>query len=104
MEAQVPARRTNLKTDLEAKQSVKTTKKYFISLTRQEAHSGHPTGLAGVYAQKLHPTISQKIVDLVEAGITDTTEIKHSLKHYVDKYLSKELGRKPHLGDSVLFT
>ena len=92
-----------IKTDLEAKQSVKTTKKYFISLPWQEAHSGHPTGQAGVYAQKLHPTTSQKIVDLVEAGITDTTEIKHSLKHYVDKYLSKELGRKPHLGDRAFY-
>ena len=69
-----------IKTDLEAKQSVKTTKKYFISLPRQEAHSGHPTGQAGVYAQKLHPTISQKIVDLVEAGITDTTEIKQTME------------------------
>lgn len=42
-------------------------------------------------------------MDLVEAGITDTTEIKHSLKHYVDKYLSKELGRKPHLGDRAFY-
>ena len=92
-----------IKTELEAKSPVKTTMKHFISLPQQEAHSGHPTGQAGVYAQKLHPTISQKIVDMVEAGITDTSEIKHSLKHYVDKHLSKELGRKPHLGDRAFY-
>ena len=92
-----------IKTELEAKRPVKITMKYFISLPQQEAHSGHPTGQAGVYAQKLHPTISQKIVDMVEAGVTDTSEIKHSLKHYVDKYLSKELGRKPHLGDRAFY-
>ena len=92
-----------IKTELEAKRPVKITMKYFISLPQEEAHSGHPTGQAGVYAQKLHPTISQKIVDMVEAGVTDTSEIKHSLKHYVDKYLSKELGRKPHLGDRAFY-
>ena len=81
-----------IKTELEAKRPVKTTMKYFISLPQQEAHSGHPTGQAGVYTQKLHLTISQKIVDMVEAGITDTSEIKHSSRHYVDKYLVKNWG------------
>jgi len=42
-----------IKKEIEAKTSVKTTMKYFISLPREEAHSGHPTGQAGVYAQKL---------------------------------------------------
>ena len=71
-----------IKESIENKRTMKTTK-YFISLPTEEAHSGHPTGQAGVYAQKLHPAISQKIVELVEAGITDTNEMKHSLKHFV---------------------
>ena len=61
--------------ELDAKRSVKTTMKCFISLPQEEAHSGHPTGQAGVYVQKLHPNISQNIVDMVEAGITETTEV-----------------------------
>ena len=84
MEARVPARRKN---ELEVKRSIQTT----ISLPQQEPHSG------------LEITISEKIVGLVETGITDTTEIKHCLIHYVDKYLSKELGRKPHLGDRAFY-
>ena len=36
---------------------------------------------------------------MVEAGITDTTEIKHLLKYYVGNSLSKENGRKPCAGD-----
>lgn len=92
-----------IKKEIEAKQSVKTAMKYFISLPQEEAHSSHPTGQAGVYAQKLHPAISQKIVNMVEAGITDPTEIKHSLRYYVANYLSKEIGTKPHPGDRSFY-
>ena len=77
--------------------------KYFISLPQEEAHTGHPVGQAGVYAQKLNPYVSQKIVDMVHAGITDTTEIKHSLKYYVNTFLSKEIGRKPLAGDRAFY-
>ena len=40
---------------------------------------------------------------MVEAGITDTSEIKHSLKYYVDNSLSKEIGRKPCAGDRAFY-
>ena len=86
--------------EIEAKQSVKIAMMYFITLPQEQAHSGHPTGLAGIYTQKIHAAISQKIVNIVEAGITDTTEIKHSLRYYVTNYLSKQIGRKPHAGDT----
>ena len=92
-----------IKREIEAKRTVKMTTKYFISLLREEAHSGHPTGQAGVHAQKLQPAISQKIVELVEAGIMDTNEIKHSLKHFVNTCLSKELGRKPLAGGRAFY-
>ena len=69
------------KEKIEAKRTVETAKKFIISLPSEKAHTGHPTGQAGVYAQKLHPEISQKIVELVEAGVADTNEINHSLKY-----------------------
>ena len=89
-----------IKENIEAKRTVETTKKIFISLPSEEAHTGHPTGQAGVYAQKLHPEISQTIVELVEAGVADTNEIK---KHFVNKNLSQKLGRKPLPGDRAFY-
>ena len=65
-----------IKKEIEAKRTVKMTTKYFISLPCEEAHSGHPTGQAGVHAQKLQPAISQKIVELVDTEIMDTNEIR----------------------------
>ena len=50
-----------LRKEIKAKSLVKKRTKYFISLPRKGAHSGHPTGL--------QPAISRKIVDMVEAGI-----------------------------------
>ena len=37
-----------IKKEIEAKRSVKIATKYFISLSQEESHSGHPTGQAGV--------------------------------------------------------
>ncbi len=55
---------------------IKVVKRYFISLPREDLHSGHPTGNAGVFAQKLNPEVSPKILDMVQSGITDVKEIK----------------------------
>ena len=44
----------------------------FISLPAGSAHSGHPTESAGIFAQKLHPLVSQKILEMVRSGISDT--------------------------------
>ena len=62
MEAQVPAGGEDKddKKEIEANQSVKVAMKYFIFLPQEEAHSGHPTGPAGIYAKNLHPAISQR--------------------------------------------
>ena len=40
---------------------------------------------------------------MVQAGITDVTEIKHALKYYVENTLSKEIGRKPIPGDRAFY-
>ena len=66
--------------------------KYFVSLPSEAAHSGHPTGSSGGYAQRIHPLLSDQISQLVAAGITDTNEVKRSLRFYVTNTLCKELG------------
>ena len=70
-----------LKDSLSADSStVKTTFQYYVSLPCESAHSMHPTGEAGGFAQKLHPIIISKISDMISAGITDVTDIKRSLR------------------------
>ena len=85
----------SLRTELAKGQPVQTLTKYFISLPSEEAHSGHPNGQPAVYGQKLHPLVAQKIAEMVAAGIVDTTEVKRSLKYYVNNFLSKEIGKTP---------
>ena len=78
MEAQVPAEgKDKDDKEIELKWSVKIAMKYFMPLP-QEAHSAHPNGQAGAYTKKLCPAISQQTLDMVEAGFTHKTEIKHS--------------------------
>ena len=66
--------------------------KYFVSLPSEAAHSGHPTGSSGGYAQRIHPLLSDKIFQLVAAGITDTNEVRRSLRFYVTNTICKKLG------------
>ena len=86
---------TSLKTELAKGQPVSTLTRSVISLPSEEAHSGHPTGQPAVYGQKLHPSVAQKIAEMVAAGIVDTAEVKRSLKYYVNDFLSKEIGKTP---------
>ena len=74
-----------IREDLQLKKPIKTIS--FISLPREDVYSGHPTGAAGVFAQKLNPDVSRKILDMVQAGITNVKEIKKSLKYCVDTFL-----------------
>ena len=69
----------------------------------ESVHSGHPTGLSGIFAQMLHPLVSQKILEMVKSGITDTSEIKRSLKHHVDVVITKDLNKKPMPGDRAFY-
>lgn len=62
----------------------KGTHKYYISLPTNEAHhSTHPTG--GIYgmAQKVHPKLIEKVHQLVSEGVTNVSEMKRALDHYV---------------------
>ena len=93
-----------LKTDLANNKSVQVELKHFVSLPCEEAHSGHPTGHAAGYSQKLNPHLSLKISEMVSSGITDTAEVKRTLKmYYVDNFLVKELGMKPHPYDRAFY-
>jgi len=67
-----------LRKKVAANQPIKISMKYFVSLPMESAHSGHPTGLSAIFVQKLHPLVSQKILEMVKSGITDTSEMKRS--------------------------
>ena len=84
---------------LHAHNPVTTEVKYFVSFPSIEAHSGHPTGQEAVHTQKLHPQVAQKITEMVTSGIADTTEVRRSLRYYVDNFLCKDIGQKPHPHD-----
>lgn len=92
-----------LRKEITVKKPVKTLMKTFISMPAESAHSGHPTGSAGIFAQKLHPLVSQKILEMVRSGISDTNEIKHCLKYHVDTVIVKDLDRKPTPGDRAFY-
>ena len=71
----------------------------------EAAHSGHPAGQSSkaVFSQKLYPKVTCKITEIVHSGITETAEVKRSLKYYVDSILSKELSQKPALYDRAFY-
>ena len=78
-----------LKSALTNKESVLTTKKYFISLPSEDAHEkSHPIGSIAGVAQKMHPVISKKIESLVREGTTEGHTIQRVLKEYVNTTMS----------------
>ena len=65
-----------------------TTTRYYVVLPREEAHHAfHETQGAAGYGQRIHPKLVDKIYELVAEGITNTQEVKRSLKHYVKHIL-----------------
>ena len=96
---------SKLKEDVHAKNPIKTIIKHFVSLPSKAAHGGHPTGWSSdaVFNQKLHPKVTSKITEVVHSGITETAEVKLSLKYYIDSILSKELGQKPAIYDRAFY-
>ncbi len=85
----------NLRGKLEKGSECKREQKYFVVLPTVDAHPAHPTGECGAFAQRVHPSISHRISELVAAGITETSEVKRNLKFYVECDLAKELGTRP---------
>ena len=77
--------------------------KYYVSFSSNEAHHGHPIGTDAVHSQKLHPHVSQKIIDMAKAGMTDVSEIRRSLNYYVDHSLCRVLAFQPHPHDRSFY-
>lgn len=78
-----------LKTVLTNQESVLTKKKYFISLTSEEAHEKtHPTGAIARVAQKMHPVISKKNRKFSKRGDNRWTHYSESIEgvrqHYYE--------------------
>ena len=57
-----------------------------------EAHSGHPVGDSAMYSQRIHPLLVAKITEMVLDGITNTAEVKRSLRFYANTILANQLG------------
>ena len=60
----------------------------------EEAHSGHPVGSNAMYSQRIHPLLVTKITEMALEGITNTTEVKRSLRFYANTVLSSQVGIK----------
>ena len=63
--------------------------KYWVSIPSIEAHSGHPVGDKAMYSQRIHPLLVAKITETVLEGITNTAEVKRSLRFYANTILAK---------------
>ena len=73
-----------LRADLQSK-LITTVIKYNVSLPTEEAHHAtHPTRGAHLMAQRINPTVGQKISG---EGMIETQEIKRALNHYVNTVL-----------------
>ena len=59
-----------------------------------EAHSGHPLGNNAMYSQRIHPLLVAKITEMVLDGITNTAEVKRSLRFYMNTILASQVGIK----------
>ena len=66
--------------------------KYWVSMPSIEAHSGHPVGDSAMYSQRIHPLLVAKITEMVLDGITNTAEVKRSLRFYANTILTNQLG------------
>ena len=65
-------------------ENIKTESKYHISLPTEEAHhKTHPTRGPHLMAQRVNPQISQRIMELVQEGLTNPQEVRKALNHYV---------------------
>ena len=72
-----------LKKALKEEVPVKVQTMYHVSLPCNEAHSGHPIGLSAGMAQRVHPMVKQKIIQIVQEGLTNPQEVRKVLHEYV---------------------
>ena len=80
-----------------------STSKALCFLTWRGCTHRHPTGSSGGFAQRIHPLLAQRNSELVAAGITDTSEVRRSLRFYITNTLCQELGYQPKQCDRALY-
>ena len=78
----------------QTKPDVQVVTKYWVSMPSTEAHSGHPVGNNAMYSQRIHPLLVAKITEMVLDGITNTAEVKRSLRFYANTILASQVGIK----------
>ena len=60
--------------------SVQVVTKTFTSLSTADAHKGHQSGPGmACYTRRVHPTVVNKIGEVVAEGITDVQTVKRML-------------------------
>ena len=72
-----------LRKALQEGEQVKVITMYHVSLPTNEAHKGHKCGQESGMAQRMHPMVAQKIVQLVREGATNPQEVRRTLREYV---------------------
>lgn len=82
--------------------AIETKTMWFISLPSEDAHSGHPTGkgVAG-FSQRMNDKVAAKVVEIVAEGITEVTQVRNLLRHYVVHDLCKD--EQPDPNDRAYF-
>ena len=74
---------------------------YYVSLSTEDAHQGHPTGTGTAgFAQRVNDKVAIKISELV-AGVNEIHQIRSLLQHYVLKDLCKN--NPPDCNDRAYF-
>ena len=74
----------------DSRTDIKTISKYYVCLPSEEAHHNvHSTKGPMSLAQRIHPVLIQRIHELVAEGVTETNEVKQSLRVYI-KHLNTD--------------
>ena len=84
-----PRKLENLRSALASQQPVKIDILCHVSLPSESAHTTHKCGIQSGMVQRVHPMVSQKIVQLVREGATVVQEVKGALREYTKSELKE---------------
>ena len=76
-----------LKKDLQDGVQGKTTVHHYIRIPLSSLHKRHPIGVSAGVNQKIDKRIIDKIFELISKGVTNISEVKHSIADFVEKEL-----------------
>ncbi len=69
---------------------IRRSTRFYLKLPLRCAHQNHPVGSASTIGQYVDPRVVKKIYDLVEQNITNVTEVKRWLDHFVENDLFRD--------------